>query len=44
MFKILAFQPENGFFAGDLPDSCGSPRICHFYGDCNYTKLNPEIQ
>ncbi len=25
MFKTLAFQPENGFFVGDLPDSCGAP-------------------
>jgi len=25
MFKTLAFKPENGFFVGDLPDSCGSP-------------------
>jgi hypothetical protein len=25
MFKMLAIQPENGFFVGDLPDSCGAP-------------------
>ena len=30
MFKTLAFQPENGFFVGDLPDSCGAPRILDY--------------
>jgi hypothetical protein len=25
MLKIPAFQPEDRFFLGDLPDSCGSP-------------------
>jgi hypothetical protein len=27
-----------------LPYSCGSPLICHFYGDYNYTKLARNVQ
>ena len=39
IFKTLAIEPENGFFAGDLP-----PVFCHFYGDCNYTKHGRDVQ
>jgi hypothetical protein len=54
MFKTLAIQPENGFFA--LNQFCSGSRlngtglnlrfsaICHFYDDYNYTKLGGDVQ
>ena len=24
--------------------ACGAPLNCHFYGDCNYTKLGWDVQ
>jgi hypothetical protein len=54
MFQKLAFMMQNNafltwacwlyFLAALQLTTCGSPLICHFYGDYNYTKLGLNVQ